>query len=366
VTSSERKLGIGVIGAGGIAHYAHFPNLVKNPRVNLVAVADVNVARATAAAEQYDIPYHYAGYEEVIANPEVEAVIVTSWPTAHAGPVIAAAEAGKHILCEKPIATTLEDADAMVAAAEKAGVKFTMGYQPRFGNVWPAVKRLIDEGLIGRPMLLNSIGAGPSSHGAKWFLQKQYAGGGIFMDWGIYTAFQLIYWLGPVARVYATNAIFRDQVHVRGELVTGIDVEDTMAAALTFQSGAMGTWSSAWAVKARHGTTTIDGDQGSILMRSGQDGIGLYTTQRDDPDYLMGWRQIPVSDPTVVDMHYRKIAHLVDSVLDDTPLVLTGAHGRDALELVLAAYKSAETGEAADLPLPRGEIAVIAPDAQVA
>jgi len=117
VTGSERKLGIGVIGAGGIAHYAHFPNLVKNPRVNLVAVADIDRARAEAAAETYGFAHHYADYEDVIANPEVEAVIVTSWPTAHAGPVIAAAEAGKHILCEKPIATTLEDADAMVTAA---------------------------------------------------------------------------------------------------------------------------------------------------------------------------------------------------------------------------------------------------------
>ena len=366
MTGLERKLGIGVIGAGGIAHYAHFPNLAKNPRVNLVAVADVDSSRAKAAAEQYGIPHQYADYEEVIANPEVEAIIVTSWPTAHAGPVIAAAQAGKHILCEKPIATTLEDADAMVAAAEQAGVKFTMGYQPRFGNVWPTVKRLIDEGLIGRPMLLNTIGAGPSSHGAKWFLQKQFAGGGIFMDWGIYTAFSLNYWMGPVERVYATSKIFRDEVLVRGELVTGIDVEDTIAATLTFKNGAIGNWSSAWAVKARHGTTVIDGDGGSILMRSGQDGIGVYTTQLDDPDYLMGWRQLPVSDPTVVDMHYRKIAHLVDSVLDDTPLVLTGADGRDALELVLATYKSAETGEAVNLPLPRGEITAISPDVQVA
>ncbi len=366
MTGSERKLGIGVIGAGGIAHFAHFHNLVKNPRVNLVAVADVDPARAKAAAEQYNIPYHYADYEELLANPEVEAVNVTSWPTAHAGPVIAAAEAGKHILCEKPIATTLEDADAMVAAAEKAGVKFTMGYQPRFGNVWPTVKRLLDEGLIGRPMLLNTIGVGPSAHGAQWFLRKQLAGGGVFMDWGIYTAFQLIFWMGPVSRVYATNKIFRDEVMVRGEPVTGIDVEDTMAATLTFENGAIGTWSSAWAVTARHGTTVIDGDKGSILMRSGQDGIGVYTTQLDDPDYLRGWRQLPVTDPGVQELHYRKFAHLVDSVLDDTPLVMTGADGRDALELVLATYRSAETGEAVDLPLSRGEVTPMSPDVQVA
>ena len=102
-------------------------------------------------AERWGVDAYYDDYHDLLADPEVEAVSVTTWPTAHAGPVIAAAEAGKHILCEKPIATTLEDADAMVAAAERAGVKFTMGYQPRFGDIWPTVKRLIDEGLIGRP-----------------------------------------------------------------------------------------------------------------------------------------------------------------------------------------------------------------------
>lgn len=362
MAGAERKLGIGVIGAGGISRWAHIPNLVKNPRVNLVAVADIIPERAKAASDEWNIPYHYSDYHDLLANPEVEAVTVTSWPADHRGPVVAAAEAGKHVLCEKPIATSLEDADAMVAAAEKAGVKFTMGYQPRFGGVWPGVKQLLDDGVIGRPMLFNSCGIGPSAHGAAWFLRKSDAGGGILMDWGIYTAFAINWWMGPVKRVYATSKIFRDQVMVRDELVTGIDVEDTIAVNLEFASGAIGTWSSAWAVAARHSTTTIDGDKGSIQMRSGQDGIGVYTTTLDEPANLRGWRQLPIVDPPVLEQHYRKFAHLVDSVLDDTPLVMTGADGRNALELVLAAYRSAETGQAVDLPLARDEAASIAAD----
>ncbi len=278
-------------------------------------------------------------------------VCVTTWAAAHAGPVIAAAKAGKHIMCEKPIAISLSDADAMVAAAKDAGVKFSMGYQPRFGNLWPRVKQIIDDGLLGEIMGMTIVGANPSSHRVPWFLKKDLSGGGVLIDWGIYTAFTINWWLGPVDRVYATAKTFRKEVNVHGELLTDVDVEDTVAAHLEFASGAMGTWYSAWAVKANHGGTTIDGREGSLTIQG--DTIRVKSARINDPDYLSGWHEITATNPPLVEMHYRKIEHLVNSVLDDTPLLLTGEDGRDALELVLAIYKSAETGQPVDLPMTR-------------
>jgi len=239
----------------------------------------------------------------------------------------------------------------MVAAAREAGVKFSMGYQTRFGNLWPRVKQIIDEGLLGEIMGVTIASAGPSSHGVPWFLKKDLSGGGVLIDWGIYTAYTINWWLGQVNRVYATSRTFRKEVEVRGELLTDIDVEDTVAAHLSFASGAMGTWYSAWAVKANHGGTAIDGREGSLTIQGGN--IRVKSTRINDPDYLSGWHEISAVEPPLVDMHYRKIEHLVDSVLDDTPLLLTGEDGRDALELVLAIYKSAETGQPIDLPMAR-------------
>jgi len=350
---AERQLGIGVIGAGGIANGAHLNNYARNPRVKLVSVADIDLDKAKAAAEKWGIPHYYADYHDVINHPDVEAVSVTTWPTAHAAPVIAAAAAGKHILCEKPIATTLADADAMVAAAERAGVKFAMGYQPQFGRVWPAVKNLIDEGVCGRLMGMSVIGLSPSSHRVPWFLSHELAGGGILMDWGIYTSYFLQWLLGPVESVSAQKEIFRKEVYVGETLLTDIDVEDTVAATLRFKNGMLGTWYLGWAVAASHSSTSIDGSAGSILMRSGEAGIGVYTNAVAQPDYLNGWRQLPVTEMALVDQHYAKLAHLVDAVLDDTPLVQTGAAGRDALELVLAIYRAAETGQTVHLPMTR-------------
>ncbi|HWK80961.1 MAG TPA: Gfo/Idh/MocA family oxidoreductase [Thermomicrobiales bacterium] len=352
-TGDSRQLGIGVIGCGGIARHAHLPNIARNPRARLVAVCDIDLDRAKATAEEFGdgSTVAYQDFHDLLANPDVEMVCVTTWAAAHAEPVIAAAQAGKHILCEKPIAISIAEADAMVKAAHDAGVKFAMGYQPRFGTLWPRVKQIIDDGLLGEIMGATLASAAPSAHGVPWFLKKDLAGGGILIDWGIYTAYTLNWWLGPIERVYATAKTFRKEVMVRDQLITDIDVEDTVAAQLSFASGAMGTWYSAWAVKANHGHTAIDGREGSLVLQGNT--IRLKSTRINDPSYIAGWHEIDATDPPLVDMHYRKVAHLVDAVLDDTPLVLTGEDGRDALEVVLAIYKSAETGQPIDLPMAR-------------
>ena len=350
--NGSRQLGIGVIGCGGIARHAHLPNIARNPRTNLVAVCDIDLDRANAFAAEFGDgkTAAYQDYQDLLANPDVDMVCVTTWAAAHAEPVIAAAQAGKHIMCEKPIAITLAD-----AAAKAAGVKMSMGYQTRFGNGWPRVKQIIDEGLLGEIMGVTMASAAPSSHGVPWFLKKDLSGGGVLIDWGIYTAYTLNWWLGPVDRVYATSKTFRKEVEVRGELLTDVDVEDTVAAHLEFASGAMGTWYSAWAVKANHGGTAIDGREGSLTIQG--DTIRVKSARIADPDYLSGWHEISVANPPLVEMHYRKIDHLVQSILDDTPLLLTGEDGRDALELVLAIYKSAETRQPIDLPMTRDALA---------
>ncbi len=354
--TTERRLGIGVIGAGGIARLAHLPNYARNPRVKLVAVCDIDVAKARQAGEDFRVPNVYDNYEDLLADPEVEAVSVTTPPSAHSEPVIAAARAGRHVLCEKPIAPTLEEADAMVEAAENAGIKFAMGYQHRFSTELPLVKRIIEEGALGRLMGLTQVGVGPSSHRVPWFLQKRFAGGGVLMDWGIYTAHTILWLMGPAQTVYGTSAIFRPEVQVGNELLTDVDVEDTVMATLRFQSGAMGSWYAAWAVAAGHHSMSIDGSLGSLTTSRESPGINVFSKTFNEPDHLRGWRHLPTVEPPLLEVHYRKLANFVDAVLDgETPRV-TGAEGRDALELVLAVYRSADTGTPVTLPLERSTL----------
>lgn len=351
---AERKLGVGVIGCGGIARGAHFPNYARHPRVRLVAVADVERERARAAAEQWGVEAYYDDYRDLLARPDVEAVSVTTPVFAHAEPAIAAMDAGKHVLCEKPIARTLAEADAMVAAAEHNGVLFTMGYQPRFSRLWDHTKRVLDDGLIGKLLSVNLVSCGRAALPQPWFLERSKSGGGVMMDWGIYTAYMINWLAGRVRAVYAVTRAFRNAYKGGATLVENVDVEDTGVATLEFASGAIGTWYLTWAGVTGHGYTSFDGTEGSLLMRAGQEAAPLvYSSKLDDPEYLRGWRKLAFNELSLAEQHYRKLDHLVAAALDGTPLVMTGADGRDALELIQAIYRSAETGQRVTLPLAR-------------
>jgi predicted dehydrogenase len=350
----DRKLGIGVIGCGGIGSRVHIPNYARNPRVRLIAVADVDLGRARTAAEQWGIDAYYQDYRELLARPDVEAVSVTTPVFMHAAPAIAAMEAGKHVLCEKPMARTLAEADAMVETARRCGVLLTMGYQPRFSRLWERAKQVIDDGLLGRMIGVNTVSYGRAGLPAPWFLDPAKAGGGILMDWGSYTAYMLQWLAGPVVAVSATIRAFRTEYPAGGTLVQDVKVEDTAVATLEFASGALGVWYLTWAGVTGHGYTAIDGLEGSLVMRPGHgDSPLLYTTKTDEPDYLRGWRTLAFQELNLMELHYRKLDHLVAAALDGTPLVMTGADGRDALELVQAIYRAAETGQRVSLPLAR-------------
>ena len=239
-TQGDRKLRVGIIGSGGIARAQHIPNYQRHPRAEVIAVADVNEQAARLAADQYGIPHVYTDYADLLARDDVDAVSVATPPNAHYEPVVAAANAGKHILCEKPMALSVAQCDEMISAARAAGVRLMVGYQPRFGTTWQAVRRLIDEGAIGTPHGLNIISVGKAAHPRAWFFDPAIAGGGILMDWGTYTAYMMQYFMGPVESVYALGTTNLHEFTCRdGSVATDIQVEDTVAATLRFANGAL-------------------------------------------------------------------------------------------------------------------------------
>ena len=146
-------------------------------------------------------------------------------------------------------------------------------------------------------MAMTQVGVGPSSHRVPWFLQKRFAGGGVLMDWGIYTAHTILWLMGPVETVYGTSAIFRPEVQVGNELLTDVDVEDTIMATMRFKNGAMGSWYAAWAVVAGHHSMTIDGSQGSIMTHRESPGVNVFSKTFNEPDHLRGWRHLPTVEP---------------------------------------------------------------------
>ncbi|MBV9864432.1 MAG: Gfo/Idh/MocA family oxidoreductase [Abitibacteriaceae bacterium] len=217
------KLRIGVVGAGGIAS-AHLPHLSqRSDAVELVGVADVRPEAAAATAQKYGMAQHVTDYQELL--PEVDAVLVCVPTFLHAEVAVAALNAGKAVFCEKPLARTMEQANAMLEAANMSGAALQVGFVRRFDDEWLSWRDAVLAEKIGRPLVWRDImaGAGPAS---PWFNTDEQ-GGGPFLDGCIHNIDFALYTFGPVEWVFTHARTFRDSN-------TAID---TGTSTVRFQSG---------------------------------------------------------------------------------------------------------------------------------
>ncbi len=238
--AKSTKYRAGVIGAGAISQALHLPGYRKDRRATLVAFADPAVARHAEVLEAYPRLWAYSDYKKMLASEDLDVVSVASPNVFHAEQAIAALRAGCHVLCEKPIATTLRDANRMIAASKKARKKLMIGFTHRMLTGPQRCKRLLSEKAIGKPFMIRVRLAhgGPYPGWAKnsWFYNKELSAGGAMLDMGIH-AIDLCHWLmGPIASVSATAAT----------LIKKIEVDDNALLQLEFGTGALGYIEVGW------------------------------------------------------------------------------------------------------------------------
>src|SRR3990170_4609280 len=178
-----KKVNIAATSFGHFHGYSYARAVKELPNANLVAVSDDDAGRAKEAGQRYGVP-HFLDYHDVLRRDDVDAVIITSENTKHAQMAIDAAEAGKDIICEKPMATTLADADRMMSAAQKAGITFQMCFVMRYHAVSRLIKDIVDSGQIGRIVALTG-----TNHlkyleqlYTGFFIKPELSGGGSVMD----------------------------------------------------------------------------------------------------------------------------------------------------------------------------------------
>lgn len=222
----------GLIGCGDISRKRVAPALRDAPRSELHAVARAQAHLAEEFAREFGAPKHYADWRELIADPEIDAVYVATPVDLHAEQTIAAAQAGKHVLCEKPMALSTEDCDRAAAACAAAGVKLGIAYYRRFYPVLDRIKQIIASGEVGQPVMAHincfeTFNPAPDEP-RHWLIEKARAGGGPMMDFGCHRIEVLLNLLGPIDRTLG----FTDQVRLKR------DVEDTAGAFFRFESGA--------------------------------------------------------------------------------------------------------------------------------
>ncbi|MBI1280440.1 MAG: gfo/Idh/MocA family oxidoreductase [Anaerolineaceae bacterium] len=331
----------------GIMSFAHLHAenylgvLMKMPDVEVIGIADENQQRGQYFASQFGVRL-FASYEALLTE-KPDGVIVCSENARHLPLVKLAAEAGVHVLCEKPLATTVDDAQAIVDICKQAGVLLMTAFPMRFSPVALEIKRLIDSGRLGQIYGINSTnqGALPEFHQAEnlgflkrdWFVDKQLAGGGAITDHVVHLADILRWYLqSEVIEVFATtNAIMHaDKVNVEtGGLVM-----------LTFANGVFASIDCSWSKPAYY---PIWG--GLTLELVAENGLATLDAMKQHMTVYSHKVGRPTWDIWGSDSNAGMLAEFIKAVEGGRTPSVTGEDGLRAAEIVSAAYKSAESGQ---------------------
>ena len=339
-------LGVAVLGCGSIGPL-HAEALAGIGGARLVAVADMRLERAHTLGGRYGVPA-YESLDELLALPEVDLVNICTPSGTHGRLGARAAQAGKHVLLEKPVDVDLEAADAAIAASAAAGVVLSVVSQHRFDAGVVALKEALGLGDLGRVVL---------AEGRAWWYRTQgyydsdgWRGtaaldGGALLNQGVHLVDLMLYLLGPVSSVFA-----------RGKTVAHkMECEDLMVVSLEFESGVLGSLCVTTAsYPGVPETLAVTGGSASVVLEAGSV-LSWQTDERSDYDLGPGPHGAPRhaasaaagSRNLAVTAHRAQIQDVVDAVHEGRPPAVTGEDGRRALALVRAAYESSSSGRAA-------------------
>ncbi|MEL4862293.1 Gfo/Idh/MocA family oxidoreductase [Pseudoflavonifractor phocaeensis] len=336
---------IGIIGCGKIAQVRHIPEYAAHPQAKLWGYYDLNQDRAKELAEQYGGKV-YPSWRDLLADPEIDAVSVCAANNAHAEITIAALEAGKHVLCEKPMATTLAECEAMVAAAKKSGKYLMIGHNQRLAKAHARARKLVEEGAIGDIVTFRTTfgHGGPETWSvdpgkATWFFDKKKAAMGAMADLGIHKTDLIQFLTGQ--KVVETTAVVTtlDKKGPDGQL---IGVDDNAVCIYRMSGGAVGTMTASWTYYGAEDNSTILYGTKGIMRIYDDPAYSIKITTADGENILYDIDQIQTNDNQtksgVIDL-------FMDSLVNGTPPEISGEEALSAMRAVFASIRSAETGE---------------------
>jgi predicted dehydrogenase len=336
-----RKLGFGVVGVG-IMGQMRLRTLKNLENVHVVGIADINPQRAEEVAKKFGINKWFANYEDLLKEPELEAVVVATPDFAHRDIVISAAEAGKHIHCEKPLATTLSDADKMIYAARRHNVKLMVNFTARFNPICAAIKRVVESGEIGKPVQ-----------------------GFDRIDDTIYVPTQMLSWAGKTSPAFFLTVHSADrqrwilgseaeEVYATSRKLVlkekNIDTEDFLQAIIRFRNGASVIVETSWILPNTYPTISenlikVVGTKGAVYWLTNQPYVICYTEKGSISGAEMIFRVLGGQPPE------EGMKHFVECIIQDKTPVVTGEDGRAATEIALAILQSAYEKRVVKLPL---------------
>lgn len=356
----EEKLRIGIVGCGMATMVMYTPVMRHVARAEVTALCDPFPAALERVRAYFPAAAAYVDYDEFLRQARVDAVIVATPINMHWDQVVKAARAGKHVMCEKPMARTLAECDDMIAACESAGVTLMVGFMKRFDKSMVHAKRLIEEGRLGAPLhvLCDWRGQQPGRSGGDPTIRdrayswrgKLQTWGGTYQDTGSHTTDLARWWLGDIKTVSGEISILHPDR----------DVEDSAIGVYVHEGGRRSVHLIGFSNRRSRELYQIDGSKATLEIE-----YGPLSFSSTDPFRMRLFEQggSSVQDETrynsiVLDEELQttgrykvELDHFCDCVLDGQPPVTSGVDGRKAVEAINAVYLSAYLGEKVHLPL---------------
>ncbi len=337
---------LGLIGAQFIGNLYVY-SLRQVSGATITAVASPNTAATFAA--RHSIPAYFTDYHELIRSAEIDAVAIAAPNDLHFDACLAAAEAGKHVLCEKPLAMSLAQSDRMVEACRQAGVVLFYAENLLFAPMYNKVRDLAKKGAVGVPFLVKQS----QSHGgpySPWFWDVDRSGGGVLLDMGCHSIHSICYTMGewPEA-VTATARQYKHADKGRGE--------DHTTVLLHFPGNRLGIAENSWAMPGGTDYLEVYGPEGRLTANLERGAaLTMYRAPAEESAAetsasRSGW-QFPMYEEAWQFGFPQELQHFVDIIEGRAESRSTGDDGRRVLEIICAAYESARTHQRVALPFP--------------
>jgi len=342
-----KSVRVGVIGCGWISQNVHIPGYIENPKSRLAAICDTSKERLEKVAERYKVRNCFRDYHELLESNLIDAVSICTPTATHSKIAVDAAENGIHTLCEKPLASNLAEAEEIVKAVYQSKIKFMVGFNYRFLPNHMKTKTFIDDGRIGKPILIRGevATAGPYSGEVN---EKDYAYEtekriGALFDLGSHLADLFIWMMGQPKEVYAAFSTHRNN----------IGVDDSATTLIKFQSNVLGNFTVTWLNLPDYQATAnsrmieIIGTKGKIDSEFYGPSLFLYCSNSIMSKIRGKIRITPVKfNPKVPDealkwSYKKEIDCFLESIIKDKKPPITVEHGLNVLRLIVSAYESA-------------------------
>ncbi|MET3697568.1 predicted dehydrogenase [Bacillus oleivorans] len=316
---------IGIMSFAHMHAYSYAHALAQLPEVELTCIFDDDVKRGKDAAAAFNTS-HFSD-QQIFLEKEMDAVIVCSENARHKEMVLNAAHAKKHILCEKPIATTIEDAEEMIKVCEENGVVLEIAFPVRFSNPIQKLKQIVDSGELGDIIAFRTTNRGQNP--GSWFIDSESSGGGAVLDHTVHMVDIMRWYLGKeVKAVYAlVDSFFHN-----------VDIDDAGILTLEFENGVIASHDASWSRFAEYPTW------GDVKIEV----IGTKQTVRVDA-FKEHFRKFSSGSKSLSnvfygnDMDFGLIRDFIECIEQKRPPSITGKDGLKALEVALAAYHSSES-----------------------